>query len=200
MRWLTLYLRSRRVPMALAMSGGATVLLWSLWSLFSDSRDAGPPMVILSVLILVATVSTTLSGPDEALERTASLSWRPRRAAHVLAALAVVVILLLVTLATGARFGPAALVLRDAAGLLGLAALGAATVGVSRSWFLPLGWTLIVIVFPAMEGTPGHILTWQSQSTDNKVAAATAVVLAVTGLLAYTLAGPTRRPPAEAAM
>lgn len=200
MRWLTLYLRSRGVPIALAIAAGSTIVLWTLWSLFSDSRDAGGPMVILSVLILVAVASTTLAGPDEALDRTAALSWWPRRAAHVLAALAVIQLLLLVTLPTGARFGPAALVLRDAAGLLGMAALGAATIGASRAWFLPLGWTLAVIVFPAMDGTAGHILTWQSQATDNKVAAATALGLAVTGLLAYALAGPLRRAPAEAAL
>ncbi|SHN46492.1 hypothetical protein [Cryptosporangium aurantiacum] len=40
--------------------------------------------------------------------------------------------------------------IRDAAGLLGLTALGAATIGVARSWFLPLGWTLLAVVLPAL--------------------------------------------------
>lgn len=48
----------------------------------------------------------------------------------------------------GARFGPAGLVVRDAAGLLGLTALGAVTIGIARAWFLPLGWTLAAILFP----------------------------------------------------
>ena len=200
MRWLALYLRSRRVPAALAVAAGSAVVLWSLWSIFSDSPDAGLPMVVLSILILAVAVSTTFTSPDGDLDRTAALAWRPRRALHVVAALAVVLLLLLATLATGARFGPAAVVLRDAAGLLGLAALGAATLGASRSWFLPLGWTLAVMVFPPMAGTAGHILTWQVQATDSTAAAATAAVFGVLGMAAYALAGPLRRPPAEAAM
>jgi hypothetical protein len=200
MRWLALYLRSRRVPAALAAAGGATALMWSLWMVFSDSRDVGVPMVILTVLLLVAAGTATLAGPDDALEGTAALSWPPRRAAHLLVALAVVLVLLLATLPTGARFGPAGLVVRDAAGLLGLTALCAATLGAARSWFLPLGWTFAAIVFPQSERTLGAILTWQSQAPGSKAAALTAALFAIGGLAAYALSGPARRAPAEAAL
>ncbi|MEU7909383.1 hypothetical protein [Actinoplanes sp. NPDC049118] len=200
MRWLTLYLRSRRVPVALAAAGGIAALMWTLWSVFSDSRDVGAAMVILTVLLLVAAGTATLAGPDDTLERTAAVSWPPRRAAHLLVALAVVLVLLMATLATGARFGPAGLVIRDAAGLLGLTALGAATIGTARSWFLPLGWTLAAIVFPQPERATGQILTWQSQAPDNKAAAVTAALLAIGGLAAYALGGPARPAPAEAAL
>jgi len=200
MRWLTLYLRSRRVPIALTASAGCTVVMWSLWSAFSNARDAGVPMVILTVLLLVAAVTATLAGPDDSLERTAALSWPARRAAHLLAALAVVVVLLLATLVTGARFGPAGLVLRDAAGLLGLTALGAVTIGASRSWFLPLGWTLASLVFSVSGMTSSEILTWQAQAPSNKTAAITAALLAAGGLIAYATAGPAQRAPAEAAL
>ncbi|WP_199511988.1 hypothetical protein [Nucisporomicrobium flavum] len=200
MRGLALYARSRHVPLALVLSLGLTVLLWSLWSIFSNSPDAGAPMVVLTVLILVTTVAITFAGPDEALERTAALPWWPRRAAHVLAALVLILVLLLATLPTGARFGPAALVLRDAAGLLGLAALGAATIGAIRAWFAPLGWTLAVIVFPAGDTTAGQIITWQTQEPGNRAAAVTAAVLAVAGLMAYALSGPVRPTPAEVAL
>ncbi|MEV4706270.1 hypothetical protein [Actinoplanes sp. NPDC049316] len=200
MRWLRLYLRSRHVPLALTLGAGAMVLLWSLWSISSNSPDAGAPMVILTVLILVAIAGITLAGPDEALERTAALPWWPRRAAHVLVALAAVVVLVLVTLATGARFGPAMLVVRDAAGLLGLAALGAATLGATRAWFAPLGWTLAAIVFPSVEGSAGEVVTWQTQVPGNGPAAVTAGTLAVAGLMVYALSGPVRPAPAEAAL
>ena len=147
MRWLTLYLRSRRIPPALAGAAGCVVLMWSLWSVFSNARTVGSELVVLTVLLLVAALTATLGGPDDALEGTAGLRWPPRRVAHLLAAFLIVVALLGVTLATGARFGPAWLVVRDAAGLLGLTALGAATLGTARAWFLPLGWTLAAILF-----------------------------------------------------
>jgi hypothetical protein len=200
MRWLTLYLRSRRVPTALVAASGSVAIMWSLWAVFSDTREAGVQMVVLTVLLAVAAVTATLAGPDDALERTGALRWPRRRAAHLLAALAVVVLLLLATLVTGARFGPAWLVVRDAAGLLGLTALGAATIGAARAWFAPLGWTLAAVIFPLSESTSGQILTWQLQAPGNGKAALTAGLLAVAGLLAYAVAGPLRRPPAEAAL
>ena len=198
MRWLTLYLRSRRAPAALVVAGGLTALMWSLWSIFSDSRTVGPEMVVLTILLLVAALTTTLGGPDDALDGTAGLPWLTRRVAHLLAALLVGVALLLVTRATGARFGPAGLVVRDAAGLLGLTALGAATIGTARAWFLPLGWTLAAVLFPRSEPVLGQVLTWQTQPPATTAATVTAGLLALGGLIAYAVAGPARRPPAEA--
>lgn len=136
--------------------------------------------------------------PDDAIERAAGMPWPPRRVAHLLAAFLVVVVLLLATLATGARFGPAWLVVRDAAGLLGLTALGAAAIGTALAWFLPLGWTLAAILFPQSEPV-GQILTWQAQSPESTAAAVTAGLLALGGLVAYAAAGPAPRAPAEAA-
>jgi hypothetical protein len=199
MRWLTLYLRSRRVPTALVVTGGCAALMWSLWSMFSDVRTVGPQMVVLSVLLLVAALTATLGGPDDALEGTAAFSWLPRRVAHVLAAFLIVVVLLLATLTTGARFGPAWLVMRDAAGLLGLTALGAATIGTARAWFVPLGWTLAATLFPRADPIAARILTWQAQAPASTAATVTAAVLALGGLVAYAVAGPARRTPAEAA-
>jgi hypothetical protein len=155
-------------------------------------------MVVLTVLLMVATLTATLGGPDDALEGTAGLPLLPRRVAHLLVAFLVVVVLLLATLATGARFGPGWLVVRDAAGLLGLTALGAATLGTARSWFLPLGWTLAAILFPRSEPVLGQVLTWQAQEPASTAATVTAGVLALGGLVAYAVAGPARRAPAEA--
>jgi hypothetical protein len=111
-----------------------------------------------------------------------------------------VVLLLLATVATGARFSPAWLVVRDAAGLLGLTALGAVTLGVPRSWFLPLAWTLGAVVYPLSRPVLGQILTWQLQAPDNRPAAVIAGLFAVAGLVTYAVAGPARRAPAEAAL
>ena len=107
-------------------------------------------------------------------------------------------LVLLATLVTGARFGPAWLVVREAAGLLGLTALGAATIGAARAWFLPLGWTLAAILFPRSEPVIARILTWQAQAPASTAATVTAGLLALGGLIAYAMAGPARRVPAEA--
>ncbi|WP_245006662.1 hypothetical protein [Actinoplanes ianthinogenes] len=192
-----LYLRSRRAPMALAVAGGCAVAMWSLWAALSETRDVDPQMVVLTVLLLVATLTVTLSSPDYALDRTAALSWPPRRAAHLLAMLLIVVGLLAVTLLTPARFGPLAVVLRDAAGLVGLTALGAALLTPARSWFLPLGWTLAATLFPRTETVAAQLLTWQSQPSGTTPATLLAVSLAVSGLLTYALFGPSRQATAE---
>ncbi|MFC8846765.1 MULTISPECIES: hypothetical protein [unclassified Micromonospora] len=110
--------------------------------------------------------------------------------------MAVVLVVLLATLHTGARFGPAALVARDAAGLLGLTALCATVLGATRSWFVPLGWTTIAAMYPR-EGTWGATATWQGQPTDSRAVTLTAAVLAIGGLIAYSIAGPARRDSSE---
>ncbi len=197
MRWLVLYLRSRRAPLALAVTVGCAVLMWSLWAVASRSREVGLPLVILTVLLMVSALTPTLVSPDAALDRTAALPWAPRRAAHVLAAMLVVVGLLAVTLVTPATFSPGLLVVRDTVGLLGLTALGATVLSPARSWFVPLGWTLAAILFPESETHLQQALTWQAQDPRSGAAAATAVALASAGLLAYTLIGPPRRSAAE---
>jgi hypothetical protein len=197
MRWLELYLRSRRATGALAVAVGGAVLMWSLWSVFSNTRDVDLTMVILTVLVLVSATTSTLGGPDAALELTGALPVLLRRAAHLVGALVVVVLPLLITLATGARFGPAGLVVRDAAGLLGLTALGAAAIGPARAWFVPLGWTLAAVMFPRGEPVLGRILTWQTQPPESHAAAVTAGVLALAGLIAYAVGGPARRASAD---
>ncbi|MGI5211778.1 hypothetical protein [Plantactinospora sp. CA-290183] len=199
MRWLTLYLRSRRVPMALVTAAACVAVAWSGWLVASNSRAVGVTMVALTVLLLVAALTATLGGPDDALEQTASLRWPSRRVIHLLGAFLVVVVLLGLTLPTGARFGPAWLVVRDAAGLLGLTALGAATIGTARAWFLPLGWTLPAALFTHSETLAGQIVTWQAQPPSSTAAAVTAGLLALGGLIAYAATGPALRAPAEAA-
>ncbi|MEV4844414.1 hypothetical protein AB0K20_14500 [Micromonospora matsumotoense] len=196
MTWTLLYLRSRHVPLALAAAVGGVAVLWALYLAFAKERDVTPMMVVLTVLLMVTALAPTLAGPDENLERTASVRWPWRRAVHLLAGLLIILAVLLATRHTGARFGPVALVVRDAAGLLGLTALCATVVGAARSWFLPLGWTTIAAVYP-QPGTWEAVATWQGQPPDSRAATVVAAVLAIGGLVAYAVAGPARRDPSE---
>ncbi|GLX99958.1 MULTISPECIES: hypothetical protein [Actinoplanes] len=190
---MILYLRSRQVPAACAAAAGLAAVMWTLWLTLSRETTADLFLVVLTVLLMVALLTVTLAGPDGDLDRTAALRWPPRRAAHLLAALALITGILAATRLTGAAFAPTAVVLRDAAGLLGLTALGAATIGVAKSWFAPLGWTLAAILFRQENDTVGEILTWQSQQAGSRPAALTALALALTGLVAYAIAGPATR-------
>ncbi|WP_431928096.1 hypothetical protein [Micromonospora wenchangensis] len=191
-----LYLRARRVPLALAAAVGGAAVIWALYLAFAKDRDATPLVVVLTVVLMVAALAPTLAGPDANLDRTASLRWAWRRGGHLLAGGAIVLAVLLATLHTGARFGPAALVVRDAAGLLGLTALCTSVVGAARSWFLPVGWTSIAAMYP-QAGTWGAVATWQGQPTDSRAATVTAAAFALGGLVAYAIAGPARTDPAE---
>jgi hypothetical protein len=189
---LTLYVRSRQVPAALGAATAGTVVVWLLATVFGGKGEVGRTVLVLTVLFVVSVVTTTLGGPDGTLDRTAARPWACLRMSHLATALTCVLMLLLVTLFTGTRFGPAGCVLRDAAGLLGLTALGAAVVGTARSWFLPLGWTLGAVAFPGV-GTVGETLTWQTQAFDNRPAAVVAALLATAGTTAYVSRGPRHR-------
>ncbi|MCX5418250.1 hypothetical protein [Streptomyces sp. NBC_00078] len=192
MRGLTLYARSRQVPATLGAAAAGTATAWLTATVFSDRGEVSSTVLVLTVLLLVAVVTTTLGGPDDSLDTTAARPWAWLRMAHLATALGCVLLLLLATLATGTRFGPFGFVVRDAAGLLGLTALGAATVGTARSWFLPLGWTLGAATFPGV-GTAGEALAWQTQAPHSRPAALVATVLAAAGIAAYVSRGPRPR-------
>ncbi|EXG80648.1 hypothetical protein [Cryptosporangium arvum] len=184
-----LYARSRRVPMALGAAAAGTFLSWLIASTTSDQDPVGSTALLLAVLLLIAIATATLGGPDASLDRTAARPWARLRASHLIVVLGCVTLLLQATEVTGTRFGPIGFVVRNAGGLLGLTALGAAAVGAARAWILPLGWTLLAATFPG-HGRVGEALTWQIQSPGSRPATVVAAVLGLAGLVAYTLRGP----------
>jgi hypothetical protein len=201
MRWLHLYLRSRRVSLALTIATVATALVWALWLAYSDARTINVRLMSLTVMLAVAAFGATLSGADDALDHTASMNWPVRRAGHLIVTASAITALLLLTTITDARFEPLTIVLRNTAGMLGLTALGAALLGAARSWIAPLAWTLIAVL-PLMEPSKQlkmQVAGWQIQPGDTTAATVCAAILAATGLLAYTLYGCPRRPVAETA-
>ncbi|MBF9130670.1 hypothetical protein I0C86_17140 [Plantactinospora sp. S1510] len=201
MRFLRLYLRSRRVPLALATATAAITGVWALCLVYSDTPTIDAKGVSLTVMLAVAALAPTLGGADDALDQTASINWPTRRAGHLLLVATAIVALLLLSTLTDARFAPVGLVLRNTAGLLGLAALGAALFGTARSWIAPLTWTL-VSVLPLVHASPEvsmQILGWLVQPAGTTAATTCAAVLGVTGLLAYALRGCPRHPAAETA-
>jgi hypothetical protein len=201
MRFLRLYLRSRRVPLALGIATAAITGVWALCLRYSDTPAIDARGVSLTVMLAVAALAPTLSGADDALDHTASINWPTRRAGHLLLAATAIIALLLLSMLTDARFAPSGVVFRNTVGLLGLTALGAALLGTARSWIAPLTWTL-VSVLPLIHPSPRvtmQVAGWLVQPAGTTAATVCAAVLGVTGLLAYTLRGCPRRPAAETA-
>ncbi|WP_405991931.1 hypothetical protein [Streptomyces sp. NBC_00986] len=195
MRWLTLYVRSRQVPASFAaLMIGAAVMR----ALGGDgSEGTGDPRLAVLVLVTgVMAASIGLGGQDLALDRAAAIRWVPRRAAHVLLAGVVVAAVLLAAQGVGARGGTsvadAGFVVRDSAGLTGLAALGAALSGGRYAWALPFAWLSFSFVTPAGTGTATRVATWMLLPAGTAAGTWTALVLLGVGTAAYALAGPRR--------
>ena len=144
MAWTRLYLRSRRMPLAAAVSIGAVFLVWAAWSLFSNAPEVNSGLAMFTALLALAPLIPTLAGDDDSLESGAALPWPPRRALHLLAIGAFAAVPLLASRATGASFGPSAEMLRNVAGLTGVIGLGAALLGARMAWQLPLCWAVKV--------------------------------------------------------
>lgn len=190
MRWLTLYARSRQVP---ASAAAVTLVALTVWAL--NRHGAGPIDLGIAVLALTANVaaaSVGLGGPDVVLERTAAIRWVPRRAAHVLLVGAFAGAALLTVRAAGAKLAPTEVVVRDSAGLVGLAALGAALCGAQFAWTLPTGWLAITLLVPTPGGTAGQVVDWMVFPPGTAPSTATAWALLTTGTVVYAVAGPRR--------
>ncbi|MFS8199366.1 hypothetical protein ACLVWQ_11835 [Streptomyces sp. CWNU-52B] len=189
MRWLILYARSRQVPASLAAVVLSAV---AVWVLVRDGGE-GPADPRLSVLVLatgVMAASIGLGGQDLALDRTAAIRWVPRRAAHVLLAGAAVGATLLAVQLMGGPTATAAFVVRDCAGLMGLAALGAALAGAQYAWTLPFAWLSFTLFAPPATSTPTRVATWLLLPPDTPTATWTSLALTTIGTTAYALTGP----------
>lgn len=192
MRWFALYLRSRSAPVALAAAAGSALALWALGATIDDPQ-AEDAFALLAVLAGATATAPGLAGADPDLERTGAIAWPPRRTAHLVLAGATILGIVAATALTDT--GSLA---RNVTGMIGLVALGAAFLGASRAWFLPLSWTLLTIAFTLPEGSPPTeptykvVLTWMLQPLETTSATLTAVLLGATGILAYTIRGARR--------
>ncbi|MGV9263861.1 hypothetical protein ACWDRR_04245 [Kitasatospora sp. NPDC003701] len=191
MRWLTLYARSRQVPVSAAAVTLTAVALWSL----APGSGEGPvdlPTVVLVLTANVAAAALGLGGQDVMLDRTAAIRWVLRRAVHVLLIGTVAGAALLAVQAAGPELAATAVLVRDAAGLVGLAALGAAVFGAQFAWTLPTGWLGILLFGTVPAGRVGEVVGWMFMPAGTTAATWTALILLVTGTVSYAVAGPRR--------
>jgi hypothetical protein len=186
-RWLALYLRSRQV---VAGMGVAVACVVGLGLVAGDIAPIRLLLAVFAVTVVCAVTATGLAGPDPALDRTAARDWRLRRAAHVVAIGGLAVVL-------GVTAGPPVateVVVRDAVGLTGLAALGTTVLGGGLAWCLPMTWSVAAAsAFLTSMPTPAPLVTWPVQPAGTTAATVAAGVLGLVGLLTYTVAGPATR-------
>jgi hypothetical protein len=184
MRWLLLYVRSRQLAVGV---GTALACVAGLGVLAGDEEGMRRVMAVFAATAVTALTATGLAGPDPALERTAAIDWRIRRVAHVVA-------IGVLAVALGVALGPPVtteVVVRNAIGLAGLAALGATVLGAGLAWCLPLTWT--VVAMSAWLGSRPVVapqVTWLVQPDGTTAATVAAVVTGVAGLLVYAFRGP----------
>jgi hypothetical protein len=188
-RWLTLYARSRQMPMVFGLVLVAALGAWGLSRLWSE---AGSVLAALGLAAGAAIAGASLGGSDFALERTASIAWLPRRAVHALGVAVVVGGLLLAVQTLGEPLSGNGFIIRDSLGLAGLAALGATVAGAQYSWAPPITWFAVTTVVPPGSDTGTQVLTWLVQPAGTTAATVTAATLAVLGIGAYAVVGPRR--------
>lgn len=183
-RLLTLYLRSRHVPVALpAAIVAVAALAW-----FGNSPLNPFETVTWALLALglgFGVLGNGLGAADSALERTGSIRWPMWRTVHVVSI--GVVLFGTVTLVSSA---PVGLVLRDATGFTGLAALAATLLGSQLAWSLPIAWAGASIVLVQLARLPLlAVFVWPMQPANQGGAAVLAIVFGLVGVGCYALRG-----------
>ncbi|QBI56199.1 hypothetical protein [Streptomonospora litoralis] len=189
MRWLTLYTRSRQLPMALLGFLAGAVLLWGL-TLWWGADQTGSRLMSVTMVLGVAAASAGLCGFDAARERTASFTWPPRRAAHLVALAAMAAAGPLVVDVLADSHLQTEVIVRDAVGLVGLAGVGAVLAGGSFGWCFPFGATVLANVPIEADSDALRVLTWLVQPADSTAAMTTALVFAAVGVIGYAAWGP----------
>lgn len=194
MRPLLLYLRSRHVPSTALVTIGVIACLTWLAQITDHPRE----LALVAVLAGAAATGPGLAGHDIDLDRAAARRWPVWRSVHIAVGCAAVIGLVAASALAGEPLAPIGQVARDAVGLYGLVAMGAAGFGAQRAWIPPVTWSLLAMtvlprLWPPGETTLyGRIATWMIQPYDGMATTVVAVTLGVVGTITYARWGPRR--------
>ncbi len=188
-RLLGLYLRSRRTVPALVALLGVTAATWALLDLVDD-RVVTKLILIILPLAPAAIVGAALYSPFGETERTASRPFPILRLAQLALLLAIAgagaAIANLPALGEDFRW----LLVRNGAGYVGLALLGARLGGATRAWILPFLYGLFVVVSPGNALSRTNRWLWPLQPPAEQAALVIALLVLLGGLLVGIIAGP----------
>lgn len=188
-RLLGLYLRSRRTLPALVALLGVAAATWALLDLVDD-RTLTKLILIILPLGPAAIVGAALYSPFGEAELTASRPFSGLRFRQLALLLVVAggaaAIANLPALGEDFRW----LLLRNGAGYVGLALLGARLGGATRAWILPFLYGLFVIVSPGNALSRTSRWLWPIQPPAEQSALLIALLVLLGGLLVGIIAGP----------
>ncbi|WP_103341134.1 hypothetical protein [Amycolatopsis sp. CA-126428] len=184
-RLLHLHLDSRRTRLAVALLIATALALRACakWTHGTSTLSQ-----LLPILIACAAAAVIAAG-------TRSLFGDPERASRPLPTLRLLHVLTLLAIATGALAAasddPATMV-RNLAGLTGLALLTATFTGAPLAWTAPLGYVLICAAEIDLHQDPPW--AWPILPADNRAATLLAATTLIAGLTITTLRGPRDTP------
>jgi hypothetical protein len=188
MAWL--YVRSRRVPVALALLAGLGALLWAAlhWQWNIAGGPAAQELIPLTIETgAAAVIAVTTHGPFGDPERATGrwLPWLRLAAAVALTALAFGA--LAAGAASGVLPGGTLALLRNLAGMTGVGLLAAAALGGAFGWTGPMAyWLVTESVLAARWTTPW---VWPARPPHDRGAAICAALVFAAGITAITLLG-----------
>lgn len=186
-RLLHLHLDSRRTRLAVALLVATALALRACanWTHGSSTLSR-----LLPILVACAAAGVIAAG-------TRSPFGDPERAGRPLPALRLLHVLALLAVATGALAAAtddSATMIRNLAGLTGLALLTAAVTGAPLAWTAPLGYVLVCAGEIDLHQDP--LWAWPILPVDNRFATLLAATTLIAGLTTTALRGP-RDTPAE---
>jgi hypothetical protein len=184
MRAVALYARSRGVPAALAALPVVVLLAWSAmrspWTPLSAS---------LTSLAAVLVITVGLAGQDPELDRSTALPWPAWRFWHLVLAGVLATIPVLLVQELGPESFGFEFVVRDTAGMVGLAGLAATVIGARFAPAAPVTWWAVSAMMPPSQSVPARMIAWPTSPPDDAVAMWTAGVLFLSGVTAYVVRG-----------
>jgi hypothetical protein len=178
-RLAVLFLRSRQTTaIAAALIGVAIAAGLAL----DTSNDADLTRLLRMVVPLAAAVviGTATASPFGEAERTASRALPPIRFGHIALLIGASAGLLALATVVPSEGGYFAL-LRNGAGLVGLALIGARLSGAGVSWLLPLAYAAVVFADFLVEPDRDESWRWPLQPADDSTSWSIAVALLIAG-------------------
>lgn len=198
MRLLVLYARSRGAPTAvLVLTGsclaGAGTGQWLAARPTLDDATARLPVTVALAVAVAVVLAGTLFSPAGEIEQAAPRPWELWRAGHA-TTLAVCASVFVAPVLPAAVHGQAAL-LRNTGALLGLALLGAVSVGPRLAWTFPLGCAAATYLFSGLSNSPTRgVFTFLLQPGTSRSALTVGLLLLALGIGTWARAGRASRP------
>lgn len=186
-RLIRLHLNSRQTPRALILLAAIAVILRASHPVTKDTNLHAQVTLMLVTVAAAAVIAASTRTPFGEPEHTASSSLPTLRLAHLTILTATTTATLAIAACTATYGMSAPAIMRNAAGLTGMALLTAALLGAHLAWTAPLGY--VMYCGAQLDQQVSNLWTWPTQPTSDHTATGVAAALLVAGITAVTLTG-----------